>query len=173
MNNTRELLLLRHAKSDWKVAVSSDFERPLSKRGARDAPRVGQWLNRQGLRPDLVISSPATRAHRTARQVCKAFGIEENHIDWEARIYDSDTRVLLDILAECSPQAARVLLVGHNPGLVLLLTYLCSALESPPDGKILATATLARLGMPPDWRALHPGSATLLSLTRPAAMDLE
>nr|VFK42235.1 MAG: phosphohistidine phosphatase [Candidatus Kentron sp. SD]VFK48311.1 MAG: phosphohistidine phosphatase [Candidatus Kentron sp. SD]VFK79728.1 MAG: phosphohistidine phosphatase [Candidatus Kentron sp. SD] len=176
MYNAPELLLLRHAKSDWHGEAKSDFERPLSKRGERDAPRVGRWLHRQGLRPDFVISSPATRARQTAREVCKALGIEEKHIHWEARIYDSDTGTLLDILTEYGQptEGQRILLVGHNPELSLLLAYLSGSTLGPaPDGKVLPTATLARIRMPPDWRALQPGSATLLALVRPTAMDLD
>nr|VFJ51791.1 MAG: phosphohistidine phosphatase [Candidatus Kentron sp. FW]VFJ56652.1 MAG: phosphohistidine phosphatase [Candidatus Kentron sp. FW] len=172
MSSARELLLLRHAKSDWDAGAESDFERPLSKRGRRDAPRVGQWLRQEGLEPDLVISSPAVRARQTARKACKAFGIRADQIDWEARVYDASLGMLLDILAGCRQQTGRVLLVGHNPGLALLLTYLCgSTLEPPSDGKVLPTATLARMGMPSDWRELPTDSGSLISLTRPAAMD--
>nr|VFJ63745.1 MAG: phosphohistidine phosphatase [Candidatus Kentron sp. FW] len=170
--SVRELLLLRHAKSDWDAGAESDFERPLSKRGRRDAPRVGQWLRQKGLEPDLVISSPATRTRQTACEVFKVFGIEEDRIDWEARIYDAGLGMLLDVLAECRRRTGRVLLVGHNPGLALLLTYLCgSTVEPPPDGKVLPTATLARIGMPSDWRELQADSGNLVSLTRPTAMD--
>nr|VFK56233.1 MAG: phosphohistidine phosphatase [Candidatus Kentron sp. TC] len=172
MCGARELLFLRHAKSDWRVA-GSDFERPLSKRGRRDAPRVGRWLHRQGLRPDLVISSPALRARQTALDVCKAFGIGENRIGWEARVYDASLQTLWRVLTECNRRADRVLLVGHNPGLALLLAHLCPTLELPPDGKVLPTATLARIRVPADWGTLESGSGVLLSLTRPAAMDTD
>nr|VFK66681.1 MAG: phosphohistidine phosphatase [Candidatus Kentron sp. UNK]VFK69950.1 MAG: phosphohistidine phosphatase [Candidatus Kentron sp. UNK] len=172
MYSVKELLLLRHAKSDWNAAAS-DFERPLSKRGMRDAPRVGRWLHGQGLGPDFVISSPALRARQTALAVCEAFGIGEDRIHWEARIYDAALQTLWYLLTECDQQAERVLLVGHNPGLALLLAQLCPTLESPSDGKILPTATLARIRMPVDWRTLAPGSGVLLSVTRPSAMDAD
>ena len=61
----RELLILRHAKSAWDTNAPSDFERPLAKRGRRAAPRVGRWLEEQGLIPDHVVSSPAERAKQT------------------------------------------------------------------------------------------------------------
>lgn len=173
MQDTRELLLLRHAKSDWKTPVDSDFQRPLSKRGVRDAPRVGRWLNRRGLLPDLVIGSPAVRARRTALDACQAMGIPEERIAWDGRIYDAVPGTLLTVLGSC-PEVARVLLVGHNPGLESLLVFLCGPdLEPSPDGKILPTATVARIAMPQDWRAPQPGSGRLLSLTRPVAMEEE
>lgn len=76
----RELLLLRHAKSDWDSDVASDFERPLAKRGKNDAPKVGSWLYREGLVPDHVVSSPATRARQTAIKVCKRLDFKKRRI---------------------------------------------------------------------------------------------
>ena len=62
---SRELLILRHAKSSWDSDARTDFERPLAPRGLLDAPRVGAFLARQGLKPDFVVSSPAERARET------------------------------------------------------------------------------------------------------------
>ena len=73
---SRELLVLRHAKSAWDTNAPSDFERPLAKRGRRAAPRVGRWLEEQGLIPDHVVSSPAERAKQTVIAVCQALGID-------------------------------------------------------------------------------------------------
>ena len=165
---TRELLILRHAKSDWASGVASDYERPLNGRGKREAPRVGDWLRGAGLRPTRVISSPARRARQTAAAVCKALGVPRDSITWDPAIYEASRAALLGVLARCPPQAARVLLVGHNPGLEDLLEYLCG--EPPPlteDGKLLTTAALARLAMPADWQGPLAGAAALLTLVRP------
>jgi phosphohistidine phosphatase len=74
---SRELLLLRHAKSDWETGALDDFDRPLAKRGRKEAPGVGEWLLREGLVPDLVISSPAERAKETASLVCDAMDFKK------------------------------------------------------------------------------------------------
>ena len=66
----RELQLLRHAKSDWETGALNDFDRPLAKRGLKEAPGVGAWLLEEGRVPDLVVSSPAQRAKETALLVC-------------------------------------------------------------------------------------------------------
>ena len=71
---SRELLILRHAKSAWDTSAATDFERPLAKRGRRDAPRVGRFLLDQGLIPDYVVSSPAERAKQTVIGVCEQLG---------------------------------------------------------------------------------------------------
>lgn len=167
----RELLILRHAKSDWDSAETSDFDRPLAKRGKSDAPKVGAWLYREGLVPDVVVSSPAERARQTASKVCKRLDIKKSQILWERDIYEANVPELLAVLARCPPEAATVMLIGHNPGLEQLIMHLAGEdLEIPEDGKLLPTATVARLEMPNDWGALACGSAQLVSITRPRSL---
>ena len=164
----RELLILRHAKSDWGAGASSDFDRPLAKRGNKDAPRVGQWLYREGLVPDLVISSPAQRARQTAEKVCKTMDYKKKKIQWNDQVYAADVSDLLHLLKRCPPDARTLLLVGHNPGLEELVMYLVGDdLDTPLDGKLLPTAALARLEIPGDWNALARGCAQLVAITRP------
>lgn len=169
---SRQLLILRHAKSDWGSDAQSDFDRPLAKRGKKDAPKMGAWLHHQGLIPDYVVSSPARRTQQTTFKVCKELGIEKNQIHWDARIYEATAGELLDVLASCPASAERVLLVGHNPGLETLLAYLCGAQTPvPEDGKLMPTATVAQLKMPDEWTQLDPGTAELISLTRPKMLS--
>ncbi|MBK5970686.1 MULTISPECIES: SixA phosphatase family protein [Thiorhodovibrio] len=164
----RELLIMRHAKSDWDGAARRDFDRPLAKRGKRDAPRVGAWLYREGLVPDLILSSPAERARATVIKVCKRLDINRQDIQWQEQIYEAETTTLLELLGQCPPESSTVLLVGHNPGLESLLRYLTdNDFDPPADGKLLPTAALARLEMPADWSQLARGCANLISLTRP------
>jgi phosphohistidine phosphatase len=167
---TRELLLLRHGKSDWSTGVD-DFDRPLIDRGKRSAQRVGAWLAQQDMVPDVIVTSPAERALLTAQKACKAMGYGDQGIYMDKRIYAADLDALLEVLAECPADAARIMLVGHNPGLEELLVWLASeAVSVPEDGKLLPTGTLARLQMPADWGALTAGCARLVSITRPATL---
>ncbi len=167
----RELLILRHAKSDWDSGHASDFERPLSRRGKNDAPRVGAWLYREGLVPDHVISSPAERARQTAVKVCKSLELSKKKIVWDPEIYEADVSGLLQVLGRCPSDAPTVLLVGHNPGLESLVQYLAGDdLEAAEDGKLLPTATVARLEMPDDWSELMRGCAQVISVTRPKGL---
>jgi phosphohistidine phosphatase len=167
---TRELLLLRHGKSDWSVGVD-DFYRPLKDRGKRAAQRIGVWLAQQKLVPDLIVSSPAERALVTAEKTCKAMGNGAQDIQKEERIYEAGLSDLLKVLADCPADAGRVMLVGHNPGLEELLEWLViDSVPVPEDGKLLPTATLARLQMPADWGALIAGCAQLHSITRPGSL---
>ncbi len=165
---SRNLLILRHAKSDWDTNTASDFERPLAKRGERDAPRIGQWLKRQKLLPNHIVSSPAQRARQTTENACKAMGIKEKQINWDARIYAATEGELLKVLADCPKKNKTVMLVGHNPGLEDLVAYLVGAgLRIPADGKVLPTAAVAHLKMPESWKELKEGDGELVSITRP------
>jgi phosphohistidine phosphatase len=163
----RELLILRHAKSAWDSDAPSDFERPLAKRGASDAPRVGRWLRDQDLVPDHVVSSPAERAKQTVIAVCRELGVDEQDIRWDRRIYGGWARTLIEVLRESPADAQRVLIAGHNPGLEDLVEAVCAnAVPTPADGKLMPTAAVARLRIGVPWAGLVAGSGTLLSVTR-------
>jgi len=125
------------------------------------------WLQRHGLMPDLVITSPAERALVTAEKICKAMGMGTNAIKKKKRIYEASLDDLLEVLKECPKKAQRVMLVGHNPGLEQLLLYLAGSSTLREDRKLLPTATLARLTMPDSWKNLGSGCARLESITRP------
>ncbi|NNJ78823.1 MAG: histidine phosphatase family protein [Xanthomonadales bacterium] len=162
-----ELLILRHAKSAWNTGAPSDFERPLSKRGRRDAPRMGRFLARENLRPDYVVSSPATRARQTVVAVCSELDITEQEIHWDDRIYHASTGALMDVLSESPEEASRVLIAGHNPGLEVLVQTLSRApVPMPGDWKLMPTAAVAHLDIPGRWCDLDGGIARLVSLTR-------
>jgi phosphohistidine phosphatase len=161
------LLVLRHAKSDWDTNARTDFERPLSKRGRRDAPKVGLWLRQNGPVPGLVLSSPAERARHTALAVCHELGIDPEQIRWDRRIYEAGTAELLAALAEAPESVGILLLVGHNPGLEALVGLLCGDTPESPDGKLLPTAALAQLDCAAPWNQLGVGVAKLVRLRRP------
>ena len=164
---SRELLILRHAKSAWDTNAATDFERPLSKRGEKAAPRVGRVLFQQGLIPDFVVSSPAMRARQTVIAVCGQMDIGPDQISWDERIYGGWTASLVSVLTDCPDDAGRVLIAGHNPGLENLLQYLChQRVLMPADGKLLPTAAVAHLRIDSEWSSLDSGVAHLLSLTR-------
>ena len=163
----RELLVLRHAKSAWDTGAASDFDRPLSKRGRRDAPRVGRFLAREGLVPDYVVASPARRARQTVIAVCAELGIGQRQIHWDERIYHAATGTLMDVLAASPADARRVLIAGHNPGLESLVQNLCRhRVPMPDDWKLRPTAAVAHLAIPTAWSGIDGGTADLLSLTR-------
>ena len=163
----RELLLLRHAKSDWS-RDADDFDRPLNPRGKQDAARLARWAHEQGLRPDVILCSPARRAAQTAEALCELTGFPAANIRWDEDLYLAPVHVLLDALADLPAQARQVMVIGHNPGLEDLLLYLTPAAEAQRHkGKLLTTATLARMSLPDHAWTLQRGAATLMQFVRP------
>ena len=161
---TRELLLLRHGKAR-KFKQGNDFDRPISDPGKRGAQRMATWIWRNELMPDYVISSPAARALETARKACKAMGMGPQGIVEDQRIYQATTSELLRVLGDVPETARRVLLVGHNPGLRKLLSYL----DQEHEGR-LPKAALARLELPDNWQELAPGCSRSLNRIRPGEL---
>lgn len=167
----RELVLLRHGKSDWSNDCR-DFDRPLNSRGQRDAARIGQWLRDQNLLPDIIFSSPARRAAQTAKAVCGSAGLEAADIVWVERLYLASLGTLLDFVRAVPAEPRRILLIGHNPGLEDLVEHLSEAAEHHRrQGKLLATATLACLALHDDWSKVGRDSAELRQIVRPHALD--
>ena len=164
----RSLIIMRHGKSDWNIGSRSDFERPLAKRGQKAVKRVGQWLIQQGLIPDHIISSPANRAQQTAIRICQTIKIAESIINWEPRVYGAEMATLLDVLTACPSEKQRVMLIGHNPGLEMLVRYLAGkTFETSHDNNPMPTAALASLDMPDNWEGLAAGAGQLISIIRP------
>ena len=113
----KTLVIVRHAKSSWKDASIEDRERPLNKRGERDAPRMGRRLADLVGTPDLIVSSPAARALATARIVADAVGYPVERIRADERIYEAGPARILDVVRGFDDEQDLVFLVGHNPGL--------------------------------------------------------
>lgn len=163
----RELLLLRHGKSDWSHSCS-DFDRPLNARGQRDVACIGRWMHDHRLLPDLVFSSPARRAAQTAEAICAGTGSGADTVRWIDELYLASLETLLDFVAAAPPKCRRIMLIGHNPGLEDLLEHLAPEAERHRQkGKLLGTATLACLLCKGDWSQVVRGNSRLHRLIRP------
>lgn len=165
----RDLLVLRHAKAER--GDMPDFERPLARRGRKDAPRIAGWLRDEGLVPDLVVASPARRTAETTELVLEALGIDPSAVRWEERVYEAPAGALLGVLSGCPEECVRVLLVGHNPGAETLVRLLARTVREPASGKFLPTAALAHLRIEGPWSGLSAGCAELLGIVRPRDLD--
>ena len=169
---TRRLILLRHAKSDWPDVP--DRDRPLAKRGRRDAPRIGRWLHEHGYQPDVVVVSAATRTRQTWDLVAPELG-GSPAVHFEPRAYAASALTLLYLAQELPDRYRTALLIAHNPGLSELATSLAAPPESdsatdngPRPAISLPTAAVAVFDFPGAWSSLTPGHARLISLTTPA-----
>jgi phosphohistidine phosphatase len=112
----KSLLIMRHGKSSWKEAGLTDHERPLSKRGRKDAPRMGELLNEERIIPELVLTSSAKRARDTAEAAVDASGYipEVRHLPG---LYQADADSYINALHRLPADIDRVMVVGHNPDL--------------------------------------------------------
>jgi phosphohistidine phosphatase len=145
----KTLLILRHAKSSWKKPDLPDHDRPLNKRGKKEAPKVGQYLKENDLVPDLILCSTARRAMETAQAVADACGFEGT-VDAHKDLYLSEPSIYLDILRCLPDEARRVMVVGHNPAVEELLATLTEVDEH------LSTSALAVVDLPiSSWEELN------------------
>jgi phosphohistidine phosphatase len=114
-SEVKTLLLVRHAKSSRDDPSLPDRDRPLDERGERDAPKIGKRLAKRDLKPDLLISSPATRALATAHLIADELGCRRKDIVVNDRLYASDADTLLQVIHELDDKLRCVMLFGHNP----------------------------------------------------------
>ena len=169
----RKLILVRHAKSDWPDQPDlPDHQRPLAKRGRRDAPVVGHWLAASGYAPDAVVCSTALRARQTwellAAGLAEAAAGPPPVVRYERRVYEATVLGLLMLIREFDAGWRSVLMVGHNPGIAELAAGLVGPDEAAPQA--FPTAATAVLGLPGPWVDAAPGEARVLAFTIPAEL---
>jgi phosphohistidine phosphatase len=111
----KTVFLIRHAKSDWSDASLRDIDRPLNKRGIKDAPFMAKLLKSKGVAPDRLISSPAVRAVSTAVFFAEAFGVDKDDILIEEGIYEAGSSDIIRIIRRLPDEWDTILLFGHNP----------------------------------------------------------
>ncbi|MBN1992264.1 MAG: histidine phosphatase family protein [Anaerolineae bacterium] len=162
----KTVLLLRHAKSDWGDPGLADFDRPLAKRGLKDAPRMGEVLALFDAVPDVILSSPALRAKQTTELVAETCHYPKERIQWEESFYGSGNAAMIAALQNLPDKVVRVLLVGHNPATEETAAALLSARVEQAwsdDGAIrIPTAGLLCFGVNiASWSELQAGDATL------------
>ncbi len=144
----RTLLILRHADSNLDHPELSDYDRPLNEGGRRDIRRMGRHILEHDLSPDLIITSPAKRARSTSERLMQATAIDVRVVT-DDRMYGASPTTCVEVLRDIEPDAACVLIVGHNPGLAELASLLTGQRIEMP------TAALAVLRLPIEsWSTL-------------------
>jgi phosphohistidine phosphatase len=121
---TKRLTLLRHAKSSWENANLADRDRPLNERGERDAPLMARRLRQFGVRPSLVVTSPAARAVQTVRLFAREINYPLEFLQRETALYLATPAEILSVVAQQEDSFSDILLCGHNPGLTELAEQL-------------------------------------------------
>ena len=159
------IYLLRHAKSRWDEPATTDHDRALAPRGARDAPAMGAHAAAQGWRPDLVLCSTTRRARMTAEAFLQAAGAKPD-VRHLRSIYMASAAHLLGLIRQ--QRAASVMLVGHDPGMHELALLLTGANASQPLRQKFPTAGLAVIEFAGRTMAeIEPGEGQLAAFARP------
>jgi phosphohistidine phosphatase len=148
----KALTLIRHAKSSWADPGIADIDRPLNDRGKSDAPMMGRRLASIGFAPDLVLSSPARRARRTAKAIIHELA-STPALGIEPALYLATPDEMLELIRSFGSSLAHVAMVGHNPGLTDLANRLGSTrIDNVP------TTGVVRLELDVDaWSDAGPG----------------
>ncbi len=153
------LVLLRHGKSDWS-GPEPDVDRPLAKRGLRQAPEAGRWLA-SGVGPvDLAVVSAAERARQTWQLVADELG-DQPPVRVEDRVYAASDSQLLEVVRDLPEDAATVVVVGHNPGLEDLVEVLAGEWVAMP------TSGLAVLELRGPWSSAGQAPCEVRASGRP------
>ncbi|HHB90801.1 MAG TPA: histidine phosphatase family protein [Anaerolineae bacterium] len=157
----KTILFMRHAKSDWGAQYRTDFERPLNKRGQRDAPMMAAFLAQHHLMPDLIVSSPAMRARLTAEYIARTDTFQ-GELAFDKRIYLASPGMLLTVIRELPEYPDTVMLVGHNPGMEDIIELLGGGRVRMP------TAAIASMRLYADaWADVEEDGAHLQWLIKP------
>jgi len=151
------LILLRHGKAEADAASGRDFDRALTGRGRRDALVVAKALDRAGVRPDLVLVSPAARAAQTWEAMAEVF--PQARVEQMLDLYEIGPDAILTLARNEADGAGTVMVVGHNPGLGVLAAWLS---QDAPQGEGRAriaegfpTAAAAVIGFSPPAFAVY------------------
>ncbi|MHB0951654.1 MAG: SixA phosphatase family protein [Allorhizobium sp.] len=170
--NGLRLILLRHAKSVWPEGVT-DKERPLAPRGREAAALMGEYMEREGLLPDLVLISTARRTHETWAIVKEALAAPAASRN-VGELYAAPAERMLDVLRSVEPNYHSVMMVGHNPGTQDLALWFAGKGDSDARQKLgekYPTAGLAVIDFEAgDWHEIAKGAGRLKRFVTPRSL---
>jgi phosphohistidine phosphatase len=113
----RQLILIRHTKSSWADLGMRDFDRPLKKDRTDDAKNMAKHLTELGVKPDLILCSPALRTKQTVEFFCEKLNYDYNKIEFDMRLYESSAEDYTQVVRETDEQIRTLVVVGHNPSI--------------------------------------------------------
>ncbi len=157
------LYLVRHAKSDWSNLFLRDFDRPLNARGEYSAPLMGDYLRKKGIKPDLILSSPALRAKTTAVLLSEKLSYPIDSITYIPSLYESDIDTMLALIRTTAEEIETLVIVGHNPELTECANFITHAeIENVPTCGVVEIRLNEN-----SWDRIGYNSAELVSFVTP------
>ena len=172
-NNLKDIqfkyvILFRHGKSDWDAQYDSDHDRPLAKRGTRDAKRMGKFLSKRTEVPELILSSTSLRTKETTKLAVEA-GNWDVDIELEKKIYEASFEEIINIIKSQDDKYNSICLVGHEP----IFSNIITLIDNKKRIKF-PTATMARISFyTSDWKKvlLEPDKCKLDWLYKPKSIS--
>lgn len=157
----RNLYLVRHSKSSWKNLSLNDFDRPLNKRGKKDALLMGDYLTMKKVDIGLIISSPAKRTLETLNLLAEKISFNER-VQFEQLLYEANLKKIFSVIRNIDEQIQNVMLIGHNPALTILANYL---LKENIDN--IPTSGIVAIKFALTWKDISENCGTLLFFEYP------
>ena len=164
----KSVILFRHGKSDWDAQYDSDHDRPLAKRGIRDAIRMGKFLSKRAEIPELILSSTALRTRETTKLAMEA-GDWDVDFELEKKIYEASLGEIIDIIKSQEDKYNSICLVGHEPIFSTIITLINNKKRIK-----FPTATMARISFyTSDWKRvlLEPDKCKLDWFYKPKSIS--
>lgn len=119
----KQLFFIRHAKSSWDDFTLADIDRPLNKRGLRDAPIMAERLRTSGIAVDGIATSPAKRAYTTATYFADAFELSPPQLLVKDEIYQAMPGAIFDVVRTLPKDWSTALIFGHNPTFTTIANF--------------------------------------------------
>ncbi|MEM7105763.1 MAG: histidine phosphatase family protein [Bacteroidota bacterium] len=159
----KTLIFVRHAKSSWADPSLQDHDRPLNNRGKRDAPVMGQLLHGRGIMPDLMITSSAKRARRTAKVIAKELGYPKEDLKIVPAIYGAFAQDILELIKMLDDELNCVMVFGHNPEFTSLANYFSTEyIDNVPTCGIVTIQVGCE-----HWKDVDNGNSKLIAFDYP------
>jgi len=166
----KTVTLFRHAKSGEKDNPRiDDFDRPLSDRGLKAAPKMGAAMRERHLRPNLIFCSPSVRTRQTLTLASAEAWDNPPEVRFDKKLYEASAQILLKVLKDVAEDVDHVMIVGHNPGLQDLAVMLAVTRRERQQLKDkLPTAAVVTLEFDEDlWKDLQPATGHVVLYMSP------
>ena len=157
----KKVYIIRHAKSSWKDMSLDDFDRPLNKRGKRDAPFMGKKLKEQNIVPDIILASPALRSKKTAEKIARKVKYSKQII-YDKSLYESSVSELYIALTKINDENSIAFLFGHNTGINMFVESFVGLYDNVPTCGIVEVEFDCK-----SWKDISRQNAKLVSFDYP------
>jgi len=165
----KTLYIVRHAKSSWGFAEQPDHERPLLEKGKKRTRKLINFLLKENIKPDLIISSTAIRAIETAGYIAGGLAYDLELIKEDPSLYNAGSEQIFNQFLDLSDSHNSIMIVGHNPSLTNFVNHW---LKPPIDW--LPTSCLVAIEFDTDkWDKLHKASAKVKYVVLPNQLKEE